>query len=64
MASLTQWTWVWANSRRQRTGKPGMSTELQSWTQLSNWKSKMQQNVLFGSKQLPQEVWRKDSLTL
>ena len=24
MASLTQWTWVWANSRRQRrTGKPG-----------------------------------------
>ena len=25
MASLTQWTWVWANSRRQwRTGKPGM----------------------------------------
>ena len=24
-ASLTQWTWVWANSRRQwRTGKPGM----------------------------------------
>ena len=25
MASLTQWTWVWANSRRQwRTVKPGM----------------------------------------
>ena len=25
MASLTQWTWVWANSRRQwRTGKPGL----------------------------------------
>ena len=25
MASLTQWTWVWANSGRQwRTGKPGM----------------------------------------
>ena len=24
-ASLTQWTWVWANSRRQwRTGKPGV----------------------------------------
>ena len=29
MASLTQWTWVWANSRRWwRTGKPGV---LQSW---------------------------------
>ena len=26
MASLTQWTWTWANSRRQwRTGKPGVS---------------------------------------
>ena len=25
MASLTQWTWVWANSRRWwRTGKPGV----------------------------------------
>ena len=25
MASSTQWTWVWANSRRQcRTGEPGM----------------------------------------
>ena len=25
MASLTQWAWVWANSRRQwRTGKPGV----------------------------------------
>ena len=25
IASLTQWTWVWANSRRQwRTGKPGV----------------------------------------
>ena len=25
MASLTQWTWVWANCRRWwRTGKPGM----------------------------------------
>ena len=25
MASSTQWTWVWGNSRRQcRTGKPGM----------------------------------------
>ena len=24
MASPSQWTWVWANSRRWRTGKPGM----------------------------------------
>ena len=39
IASLTQWTWVWANSRRQWTEEPGMlqSMELQSQTQLSNW---------------------------
>ena len=25
MSSLTQWTWIWANARRQwRTGKPGL----------------------------------------
>ena len=39
MASLTQWTWDWANSRRWwRTGKPGIlqSMELQSQTQLSD----------------------------
>ena len=36
-ASPTQQTWVWAHSRRYwRTGKPGMSTELQSWTWLSD----------------------------
>ena len=40
MASSTQWTWVWANSRKWwRTGKPGVlqSMWLQSQTQLSNW---------------------------
>ena len=40
MASLTQWTWVWANSRRWwRTGKPGVlqSMGLQSQTWLSDW---------------------------
>ena len=39
MASLTQWTWVWANSGRWwRTGNPGMLQfmESQSRTQLSN----------------------------
>ena len=38
--SLTQWTWVWANSRRWwRTRKPGMLQfmGLQSWTGLSDW---------------------------
>ena len=40
MASLTQWTWVWANCRRQwRTGQPGVlpSTRLQSYTWHSDW---------------------------
>ena len=40
MASLTQWTWVWVNSRRWwRTGKPSMLQSMgsQSWTQLSDW---------------------------
>ena len=42
MASLTQWTWVWASSRSWWwTGKPGMlqSMGLQSQTQLSGWKT-------------------------
>ena len=40
MASPTQWTWVWASSRRWWwTGKPGVlqSMGLQSWTWLSDW---------------------------
>ena len=39
MASLTQWTWVWANSRRQwRTGSlVCCSSWGHSWTQLSDW---------------------------
>ena len=42
ITSLTQWTWVWASSRRWwRTGKPGMLHAVhgvaKSWTWLSNW---------------------------
>ena len=41
MASLTQWTWVWANSRRWwGTGRPGMPPCVHgvtnSWTWLNN----------------------------
>ena len=42
LASSTQWTRIWANSRREwRTGKPGMlqSMRSQSLTQLSGWKT-------------------------
>ena len=41
MASLTQWTWVWVNSRSWWwTGRPGMLHSMgsaKSWTQLSDW---------------------------
>ena len=40
MASWTQWTWVWANSRREwRIGRPGMlqSMGLQNRSWLSDW---------------------------
>ena len=41
IASLTQWTWVWANSGRWwRTGKPGMLQSMRSaksWIQLNSW---------------------------
>ena len=44
MASLIQWIWVWANSRKKSiTGKPGVlqSMGLQSLTWLSNWAAVM-----------------------
>ena len=41
MASLTQWKWIWASSKRQwRTRKPGVlqSTGVtKSWTHLRDW---------------------------
>ena len=40
MASLTEWTWIWANSKRWwRSGKPGMLQSMgsQSQTWFSNW---------------------------
>ena len=40
MASLTQWTWTWATSRRWwRTGKPGVLQSMgsKSQTQLCDW---------------------------
>ena len=49
MASLTQWIWVWANSRRWwRTGKPGM---LQSMgLQRQDWASELKWNTLMNLK--------------
>ena len=44
MASLTQWTWVWANSKRQwRTGKPGVLQSKGSQRVRHNWTAERQQ---------------------
>ena len=38
MVSLTQWTWVWVNSRSWWwTGRPGVHGVAKSWTWLSDW---------------------------
>ena len=44
MASLTQWTWVWANSGRWwRTGKPGMLQSMGSQRVGHDWATEQQQ---------------------
>ena len=49
MGSLTQWTWVWENSRRwSRTGKPDtlVYRVTKSCTWLSDWTTKSTINVI------------------
>ena len=47
MASLTQWTWVWANSvRKWRTGKPGMLQSMGLQGVGHNWATEQQLNIL------------------
>ena len=44
MASLTQWTWVWASSRRwRRTGKPGMLQSMGLQRVSHNWATEQKQ---------------------
>ena len=50
MASATQWTWIWANSRKQwKTGKLRVlqSMALQSPTQLRDWKTTATMYILW-----------------
>ena len=43
LASLTQWTWVWPNSRRQwRTEKPGVLQSMRSQRVGHNWATEQQ----------------------
>ena len=47
MASLTQWTWVWANSGRQwRTGKPGVLQSMGSQRVGHDWTTEKQHTFL------------------
>ena len=47
MASPTQWTWVWASSRRWwRTGKPGVLQSTGSQRVRHDWVTKQQQPIL------------------
>ena len=46
MASLTQWTWVWASSGRQwRAGKPGVLQPMGSQRVGPDWETEQQQRV-------------------
>ena len=45
VASSTQWTWAWANSRRQwRAGKPGALQSMGSQRVRHHWATERQQN--------------------
>ena len=47
MASVTQWTWVWASSGRWwRTGKPGMLQSMGSQRVGHNWVVEQQQHEM------------------
>ena len=53
MASLTQWTWVWASSRRWwRTGKPGVLQSIGSQRIRHDWVTEQQQVIRFCSSQI------------
>ena len=47
MASPTQWTWVWASSRRwRRTGKPGVLQSMGSQRVRHNWVTEQQSRLI------------------
>ena len=49
MASLTQWTWVWASSERWwRTGKPGVLQSMEAQRVRHDWATEWQQQFLSG----------------
>ena len=56
MASLTQWTWVWANlGRWWRTGKPGVLQSMGSQRVGDNWATEQKTNAMIVS--LSRTLW-------
>ena len=52
IASATQWTWVWASSRRQwRTGTPGVLQSMGLKRVRHNWQPEQQQRIITNLKQ-------------
>ena len=50
----TQWTWVWASSRRWwRTEKPGMLQSIRSQRVGHNWATEQQQNPRLNNNKIP-----------
>ena len=61
MASLTQWTWVWANSRSWwRTGKPGMVQSMES-QRVRHDRAMEQQKYMHTHTHIHYKWWRRES---
>ena len=64
MASLTQWTWIWANSGKQwRTGEPGTLQSIQLQRVGHGWVTEQQQihiEVLIPSTSQCELIWKWD----
>ena len=60
MASLTQWTWVWANSSWWwRTGKPGVLQSMGSQRVRQNWKTELNWTIILSPFQGYSRIKRK-----
>ena len=63
MASPTQWTWVWANSRRWwRTGKPGVLQSMGSQRVGHDWATGLNWTLPYKSKGESIHSWDQSSL--
>ena len=64
VASPTQWTWTWANSRRQwRTGTPGVLPSMGSQRAGHDWATKQQQEQPVSTRPLHQDPCFSDAFS-